>query len=169
MSWPRPMCGSWLYCIAALCGSEYPAARHAANVNPEQSYPPGPSAAHTYGVPSAPYAYRTATPALPDTAGARTLGCDVLSWLDPYACRRSAAQDRADLREVAALVGAHRDRGDPLLGGVELLLQRLHAGGEVGRLGLGLLEILAGLVVLLDDLLQAGRLGRDLVLDVIDG
>src|SRR4051794_26466058 len=91
------MWGSWLSCIAAWCGSESPAARHAAMVNPEQSYPPGPSAAHTYGVPSAPYAYRTATPALPDTAGAWALDRDVVSWADPYACRRRALSSSRSL------------------------------------------------------------------------
>jgi hypothetical protein len=69
MSWDRLMRATTFHCIAALCGSDLPAARQEASVRPEQSYPPGPSPAQTYGLPTALYAYRTATPALPDTDG----------------------------------------------------------------------------------------------------
>src|SRR2546423_7916851 len=57
------------HCSAALCGNECPAARQAASVSPEQSYPPGPSAPQMYGFPIAPYAKRTATPAEPAIDG----------------------------------------------------------------------------------------------------
>src|SRR5690242_18855444 len=65
-----------LNCIAALCGSDFPAAAQAAMVRPEQSYPPLPAAAYTYGVPRAPYAKRTATPAAPLTLGTGPDGFD---------------------------------------------------------------------------------------------
>src|SRR4051812_11722032 len=70
------MCATAFHCIAALCGSDFPAADQAAMVRPEQSYPPLPAAAYTYGVPRAPYAKRTATPAAPLTLGTGPDGFD---------------------------------------------------------------------------------------------
>src|SRR5690242_13366054 len=70
----REMWATTFHCIAALCGSDFPAAAQAAMVRPEQSYPPLPAAAYTYGVPMAPYAKRTAAPAAPLTLGTGPAG-----------------------------------------------------------------------------------------------
>src|SRR5690242_13486373 len=59
------MCFVSLHCAPVKCARLTPAAPHAAEVRPEQSYVVGPSVAHTYRLPICLHAKVTAVPALP--------------------------------------------------------------------------------------------------------
>src|SRR5213076_3315090 len=69
----------------------------------------------------------------------------------------------------SALVGLDGHVLDGRVRGVHARLQRRELGGECGLRGLGGLQLLGDLVVLLDDLFQCVRLVVDLLLEIGGG